>query len=280
MMTHEQTLERLDDYVGGELPEVDRLAVQAHLAACESCRAEAEALRELVRQAATLPRGIAPPRDLWQGIAERIEPRRGETGEGPAQKLDATVIPLFPRPARTPRWMQAAAAVLLVGVSSALTVGVMKNREPVAVDSRPATVQRGAQPRLASQPAVQAEKPAAGTETQPETRAADPTSPIVRLAANEGRRQARPASALAAFRPAEREYQRAADDLERLLRTQRGRMQPATAATLERNLRIIDQAIAESRAALLKDPNNRELAQMLSAVYDSKIETLQRAVTL
>jgi anti-sigma factor RsiW len=285
MITHDQALERLDDYVGDELPETERLAVQTHLAACESCRAEAEALRELLREAATLPRGIAPERDLWAGIAARLEPRGSDSHGEAEKKLDTKVIPLFPRPARNPRWLQAAAAVVLVGLSSALTYGVMKHGEQqqVAVDTtRPAAVRPASQ--ASPQPAPAAvEQPQTQPSTEAQPSSAEPTQPQVRLASNVGRTSTRPAAprtALAAFRPAEREYQKAAGDLERLLRAQSSRMSPATRATLQRNLRIIDQAIAESKAALLKDPNNRELAQMLSAVYDSKIETLQRAVTL
>jgi anti-sigma factor RsiW len=33
-MSHDYALDRLDDYVGGELPQHERLAVQAHLDAC------------------------------------------------------------------------------------------------------------------------------------------------------------------------------------------------------------------------------------------------------
>jgi hypothetical protein len=51
-------------------------------------------------------------------------------------------------------------------------------------------------------------------------------------------------------------------------------------ATIEKNLQIIDQAIAESRAALARDPNNPDLPLMLSGVYQTKVELLQHAVQL
>ncbi|MFL5538840.1 MAG: hypothetical protein ACJ8J0_07585, partial [Longimicrobiaceae bacterium] len=118
------------------------------------------------------------------------------------------------------------------------------------------------------------------------TAPADPGS----LAAAPGARQAStPAApragnaqmtALAAFRPAEREYQRAVDDLARVLETRRASLAPETVATLERNLAIIDAAIAESRAALVNDPNSRELTRMLSSTYDAKVQLLRRAVEL
>lgn len=65
-----------------------------------------------------------------------------------------------------------------------------------------------------------------------------------------------------------------------MLATRRGQLAPETVRTLETNLRIIDAAIAESRAALEKDPNSRELTQMLSATYDAKVQMLRQAVEL
>jgi hypothetical protein len=283
-MSHEHAQDLLDDFVGGELPEHERLAVQAHLDDCAERAADAHALRTLLDEAAALPRGIAPPRDLWSGIAGRLEPRGTQAGAEPRdeaaeRKVDTKVIPLFPRPARNPRWLQAAAAVALVALSSAVTAKVVRQHEQVAVDGRAPTLA----PLAATQPAVRGgaagDVPSAVPVDAGTKAPVSAPAPEVRLA-RQPARAAAPVTALAAFRPAEREYQRATDDLERLLRTQRGRMAPATAATLERNLRIIDQAIAESREALRKDPNNRELAQMLGAVYDTKIQTLQRAVSI
>jgi hypothetical protein len=275
-MTHDETLERLDGLALGDLPQAERAEVEAHLAACAGCRAEAQAVRALLCDAAALPRGIAPPRDLWAGIEARLEPRE----QGGPPRVDARVIPLFPRPVRNTRWLQAAAAVALIAASSAVTARLVGRpaaavQGPVAAAALPGVTVQHAAPALSS-PAGQQPSAEAGADGQTPIAA-----PAVRLASStRSGRDAAPATALAAFRPAEREYLRAADDLQRLLRTRRDRMAPETAATLEKNLGIIDQAIRESRAALLKDPNNRELAQMLSAVYDTKIQTLQRAVQL
>lgn len=85
---------------------------------------------------------------------------------------------------------------------------------------------------------------------------------------------------LASFAPAEADYRTAIGDLERLLAEQRGQMAPETAATLERNLAIIDAAIADSRAALERDPNSAALARMLAGMYDTKVQVLRQAVQL
>lgn len=91
---------------------------------------------------------------------------------------------------------------------------------------------------------------------------------------------ARTPSALAAFRPAEAEYLRTTDELTAVLEARREVLDPRTVAVVESNLRIIDGAIAEARAALLADPQNRDLTEMLSGVYRQKVDLLQSAVLL
>jgi hypothetical protein len=54
----------------------------------------------------------------------------------------------------------------------------------------------------------------------------------------------------------------------------------ATARVLDENLRIIDDAIARSRAALASAPANAFLAQQLARAYDKKLHTLRRIVSM
>ncbi|MET0554406.1 MAG: zf-HC2 domain-containing protein [Vicinamibacteria bacterium] len=72
----ERTLLALDDYVDGALDEAAFQETELHLAGCADCAAEHRMLRELLARAAALPSHVAPPRDLWPGIAERLAPRR------------------------------------------------------------------------------------------------------------------------------------------------------------------------------------------------------------
>ena len=75
-MDCDRALEALDDYVDGTLGEAAFQEVELHLAGCADCAAEHRMLRELLARAAELPPSVAPPRDLWPGIAERLAPRR------------------------------------------------------------------------------------------------------------------------------------------------------------------------------------------------------------
>jgi predicted anti-sigma-YlaC factor YlaD len=79
-MTCHELDERLDDFVDGRLGDRESTQVQAHLASCASCRERAQQLRRLLAHAAALPRGVAPPQDLWPGIRERIERRSAWAG--------------------------------------------------------------------------------------------------------------------------------------------------------------------------------------------------------
>jgi hypothetical protein len=68
--------------------------------------------------------------------------------------------------------------------------------------------------------------------------------------------------------------------MRQILARRRGRIDPSTAAVLERNLRVIDQAIAESRAALAQDPNSGFLSEQLTRTLRRKLDLLRTAAAL
>ena len=242
-MTHEQILELLDAFVDGDLPPREEREVRRHLMACEGCRAEEQALRALLDQAAALEDEILPARDLWKDIAPRLQSRADLPVETPVETPERMpeVRVIGPRPARPlPWWMLAAASIALVIVTSFATLRFSGSRAGQATTATLAT--------------QTARPPAGATGGTP--------------------------TALAAFRPAEQDYEKAIGDLQAVLDTRRGQLAPQTVATLEANLRIIDRAIRESREALAADPNSPELARMLSGAYDAKLDALRQAVSL
>jgi hypothetical protein len=68
--------------------------------------------------------------------------------------------------------------------------------------------------------------------------------------------------------------------LEDVLASARSMLDPNTVRVLERNLGVIEQAIADSRVALAQDPGNTFLAQHLERMYRRKLVYLQDAVRL
>ena len=71
------------------------------------------------------------------------------------------------------------------------------------------------------------------------------------------------------------DFDRATNELGVVLAAERGRLRPETVAVLERNLAVIDAAIAESRAALARDPANAELRRLFAAASRQKVDLLQ-----
>jgi anti-sigma factor RsiW len=129
-------MERLSDYLDGELPDGERIALEAHLQGCGECSAVLAELRQVVAQARMLD-NEAPRRDLWPGIAQRI-------GATPA--ATRTVDLASPRPAAR-RWsfslpQLAAAGIALMAVSGG-TVWLLRSPAQQNVAPAVATVSSG-----------------------------------------------------------------------------------------------------------------------------------------
>jgi hypothetical protein len=68
--------------------------------------------------------------------------------------------------------------------------------------------------------------------------------------------------------------------LDSAVRLRRGELDTTTVKIIEKNLLVIDKAIAESRAALAKDPHSRFLNDQLTRVLDQKVGLLRTAALL
>ncbi len=79
---------------------------------------------------------------------------------------------------------------------------------------------------------------------------------------------------------ADAQFNAAVSDLERILREERGRLDPRTVLILERNLKAIDAAINEARMALDQDPANQFLNSHLADARRRKIDLLRHATEL
>jgi anti-sigma factor RsiW len=61
------------------------------------------------------------------------------------------------------------------------------------------------------------------------------------------------------------------------LELERAMLRPDAASAIDRDLKVIDQAIAELQIAIKNDPQNRALRQLLASSYRQKIDLLKRA---
>ena len=120
--------EKLADYLEGDLAAGERVALEAHIASCVRCTALVRDLQHIRSEAGGLAE-LTPSRDLWSGIAERIE---------------TPVVPLTVRAATTPnvdrrrrsdRLRLAAVAAALVAVTAGVTYTLTVSRGGTTADS-------------------------------------------------------------------------------------------------------------------------------------------------
>lgn len=78
----------------------------------------------------------------------------------------------------------------------------------------------------------------------------------------------------------EREYARATADLMAAIESQKAVLTPETRQVLDANLKTIDEALAQVRTALRKDPGNGALTHLLTSTHQKKLDALQRVVRL
>jgi hypothetical protein len=261
------TCARFDDQLGslmdGELPVTERTALEAHAATCARCGPLLADVRGIVREAAVLPE-LAPSRDLWEGIATRIE--------APVVELEPRQAPAVVRRGISWRVAAAAAAVLVTLTALAtwqLAVDADDRAVPVdriaKTDSAPA-VDRAPDSTIAETTQVvdAPERAITGTERTVSPVASPPVTAV---------RNAAAPSVTGV-------YDREIASLRRMLDTRRSELDTATVRVLEENLSIIDRAIEQSRQALERDPNSTFLTDHLNDALGRKVELLRTATLL
>jgi anti-sigma factor RsiW len=111
--------DRLSEYLDGELPETERVALEAHLSSCPQCSAVLADLRLVVRRAHALT-PLEPRHDLWPAIARRI---------GATPPAGTEIVDLTTRRSARRRWAfslpQLAAAGLALMTLSGGTVWLL-----------------------------------------------------------------------------------------------------------------------------------------------------------
>jgi hypothetical protein len=85
---------------------------------------------------------------------------------------------------------------------------------------------------------------------------------------------------LTQFTGKENEYLRRVNGLIAVMESGDVELAPETVAKVKESLAVIDAAILEARAALARDPANRELIEMLESSYEKKLDLLQRTTAM
>ena len=109
---------------------------------------------------------------------------------------------------------------------------------------------------------------------------AAPTASTAPSTDDSARAQASAAAVEAELRAAEEHYDKAIKGLEQIATAEQGALDANTAATLQKNLAVIDQAITESRAAVVAQPTSEPARESLLESFRSKLALLQDTVAL
>ena len=262
----------LADYLEGDAPIAVRDAVESHAALCAECRQLLEDLDAIRHDAAALP-ALVPSRDLWSGIADRIDTKVVPIGT--RERTIVTTRRTWARPAIA----AAALVVVTAGITHLATRSYLSDSAPtqsvtqVAVapqplDSAPSGTDSAALPSsvgTGESTATVIEKATPAIKSRPATVG----SPIARLA-----------SAKPLMDQTEPVYDREIVKLRQIVTTRRDQLDPKTIAVLEQSIAVIDSAIAQSRAALAKDPASGFLAGQLNHSLEKKVELLRTAALL
>jgi hypothetical protein len=220
--------ELLSAYFEGDLGLAERRAVDVHLRSCLRCAKIVRDIEGIREDAASLPE-MEPSRDLWAGIAQRIE---------------APVIDLKSRAERAPvrrTWRMAAAAVVLMAVSSGVTY----------------LVSSGGLRAAGSETA--AANPGVVTPTAPRS-----GSPVL----------------VSEPLPPEQQYDLEIGRLRAILDERRGDLDTATVSAVEKSIKAIDRAILDARQALATDASSQFLNDQLNKALEKKLGVLRRVALL
>jgi anti-sigma factor RsiW len=267
-MTCDQFADRLADYLDGDMDATTRAAMETHASSCAECGVLLSDLRTLQVDATKLPE-LSPSRDLWSGIASRIETPVVELKNGGA--VDRGTVERWgggTQRRRNPLWIGLAAAGL-VAVTATITHELTKR----SVATSPALQTATLQPKPDAQP--KADTPVHST---PATRVAN----VDTVPAAHGSSVSLPSTTrLASSKPsAEQTYAGEIARLRAVLNERRPQLDSSTVAVVEHNLQVIDDAIAQCKRALKKDPASRFLIESLNDALDTKVQLLRTAATL
>jgi len=87
-------------------------------------------------------------------------------------------------------------------------------------------------------------------------------------------------SATTAVTAAQEQFEKAIADLEKVAKANQQVLDPATSTTIDKNLGILDQAIAENRAAVKTDPTSVAARETLFETLRQKVTLLQDTISL
>ena len=268
---------KLQAYFDGELPIEMMESVTSHLASCVTCAAAARELEEesafVMSALATEFEASVPTGRLRERINEAVLGDRLAIAQS-TQKAGG-LAGFFSGLLNFGTQRTLGYASLAVVLAFAAIVGVVKMR----TTTTPAPVDQ------TNTQAGNKQQPDAVARTSPD-RASDEI-PEVKLPPRETPKSfvpvsykkpapisASPKPAQVKLIPGERSYLQAIARLDSTIKSNKKSMRPALQVEFERNLQVVDRAIAATRSAAKSNPNDPDAADFMFSAYQSKVDLL------
>jgi len=260
---------RVQSFFDGELPSNTMEATARHIASCATC---ARAAREVEQQSAALRTALEPEMTVpvpTEKLRARISAAMAESNSpAPVAKTSAGWLQPFAGLFQfAPRRAAVFASLLAIVTLGSIFTAVELRKQPGKNTTN----------RAAVLPA-----PSAGGKTEsaplPPAKTDGPPINVVARVTQPGRpRPAAKAKIEGQIKliPGEQSYLRTIVVLDQNLKQNDQRSMPAaTRAEYERNLKLVDYAIAATRSKAKHNPNDPDAAEFLFAAYQSKIDLL------
>jgi hypothetical protein len=269
----------LQSYFDGELSREQMQVAASHLASCQICTAAARQLENETTLLATAlaPEfdGVVPTENLRRRIDEAIAglPLVDRQGIRNKETLFGWIQPLGSLFAFTPQRALAYVSFAAI-VAFGVILGIIQKQqpsppEPVAVQAPP--VNNGA-PKPADSPDQPPSVPPshAGTIVKNEPPVSKQRSQKPRLATGDNRTVAQ-----VKLMPGERSYLKTIAALDSTIKADNDRpMRSALRAEYERNLAVVNRALAATRNAAKNNPDDPDAKEFMFDAYKSKVDLL------
>jgi hypothetical protein len=268
---------KLQTYFDGELSLSMMESVTSHLASCETCAAAA---RELEEESALLTSALTaefeasvPTERLRQRIDAAVVGERVAFAQPTGRRSGLAAFFSGLLNFGTQRTLGFASLAVVLAFAAIIGAVMMRNKpaEPVTAPTQVATTvpSKANPPQATTTPVdVQNTAPTPIVASMPTTRSGGTVRP------NRTSTPSAPKLQPVKLFPGERSYLQTIAKLDSTIKSNKKAMRPSLQVEYERNLAVVDRAIAATRSAAKSNPNDPDAADFMFAAYQSKVDLL------
>lgn len=250
-----------------------------HLASCSTCAAAAREMEEEIHlfntALASEFEASVPSEQLRRRIdAAVLDLRVGAATSREKARFRAFVASLLSF--GTQRMLGYASLVTVLAFAAILGYVKLRTAPETPKTQEQVAVIPSSEPSAASVPSVSTGSPEIKQPRKNADRGYLPVRPVkyVPVKATVKANTAAPTAAPVKLIPGERAYLQTIAKLDSTIKANQKSMRPSLQVEYERNLAVVDRAIAATRSAAKKNPNDPDTADFMFAAYQSKVDLL------